>query len=141
MLWQPQFCGGGGRCDPAHMRDNWDKDFPSEGMKSKSIGNVTFLFLAWAAESRSTLTVLFILYFASDPESKSESEPESESESIRSRSRSRSRSRNSPTTTPNPWLREYHQVLEFYQSSSNAGWIRTKLNVSYLNSTGTHHGE
>ena len=72
------------------MRDNWNKDLPSEGMKPKSIGNVLFLFLAWTAETHSTITVLFILYFVSDPGSESElesesirspeSEPESESE-------------------------------------------------------------
>ena len=36
-------------------------------------------FLAWTAETRSTIKVLFILYFVSDPESESEPEPESES--------------------------------------------------------------
>ena len=47
-----------------------------------------FFFLAWAAETRSTINVLFTLYFISDPEPESESgsirspesEPESESE-------------------------------------------------------------
>ena len=42
-----------------------------------------FLFFAWMAETRSTIKVLLILYFVSDPESESESEsirsPESES--------------------------------------------------------------
>ena len=36
-------------------------------------------FFVWTAETRSTIKVLFSLYFVSDPESESESEPESES--------------------------------------------------------------
>ena len=42
------------------------------------------LFLAWTAETRSTIEVLFILYFVSEPVSESESESDPESESIRS---------------------------------------------------------
>ena len=41
------------------------------------MGNITFLFLAWTAKTRSPITVLLILHFVSNPES--ESEPESES--------------------------------------------------------------
>ena len=68
------------------MRDNCDKDLPSEGMKTNIKGNATFLFLAWTAETRLTIAVLCILYLVSDPESESESirgpesEPKSESE-------------------------------------------------------------
>ena len=44
-----------------------------------------FFFVAWTAETHSTIKVLFILYFVSDPESESKSESirsqESESES------------------------------------------------------------
>ena len=44
------------------MRDNWDKYLPSEGMKAKINKNVTFLFLAWTAETRSTIKVLFFIF-------------------------------------------------------------------------------
>ena len=80
MIWQPQLLvGGGGRCDPACKRDNWNKDLPSEGMKAKSNRKWHVFFLAWTAETHSTIKVLFILYFVSHPESESESEWESES--------------------------------------------------------------
>ena len=48
-------------------------------MKAKMNRKCHVSFLAWTAETRSAITVLFILYFVSDPESESESEPESES--------------------------------------------------------------
>ena len=77
-----------GRCDPTGVRDNWDKDLLSEGIKAKVNRKRHVSFFAWTAETRSTVKMLFILYFASDPESESkpesirsqESEPESESE-------------------------------------------------------------
>ena len=59
------------------MSDNWDKDLPSEGMKAKVNRKCHLSFFAWTAKTRSTIKVLFSLYFVSDPES--ESEPESES--------------------------------------------------------------
>ena len=64
------------------MRDNWDEDLPSEGMKAKVNRKCHVSFFVWTAETRLTIQVLFILHFVSDPES--ESEPESGSESIRS---------------------------------------------------------
>ena len=54
------------------MRDNWDKDPPSDGMKAK-VNRKYHVF----SLGRSTIKVLFILHFVSGPES--ESEPESES--------------------------------------------------------------
>ena len=59
------------------MRNNWDEDLPSEGMKAKISRKWHVFYFAWMAETRSTVKVLFILYLASDPES--ELEPESES--------------------------------------------------------------
>ena len=58
------------------MRDNWDKDLPSEGKKVKINRKCHDFFLAWTAETRSTTRVLFILHFVSGPEL--ESVPESE---------------------------------------------------------------
>ena len=46
-------------------------------MKAK-VNRRCHVFFAWTAETRSTIKVLFVLYFVSDPESESESEPESE---------------------------------------------------------------
>ena len=69
------------------MSDNWDKDLPSEGMKAKVNRKCHLSFFAWTAKTRSTIKVLFSLYFVSGPESESEPEsesirsPESESES------------------------------------------------------------
>ena len=65
------------------MSDNWDKDHPSEGMKAKVNRKCHVSFFACAAETPSTIKMLFILYFASGPESEPESirRPESESES------------------------------------------------------------
>ena len=45
---------------------------------------MTRFFFAWTADTRSTIKVLFILYFVSGLESESESESEPESEPIRS---------------------------------------------------------
>ena len=42
-----------------------------------------FFFLVWTAETYSTIAVLFILYFVSEPESESKSESVPESESIK----------------------------------------------------------
>ena len=65
------------------MSDNWDKDLPSEGMKAKDNRKCHASFFACTAETRSTIKVLFILYFASDRKSEPDSEsirsPESES--------------------------------------------------------------
>ena len=49
-------------------------------MKDK-VNRRCHVFSASTAETRSTIKVLFVLYFVSDPESKSESESESEPES------------------------------------------------------------
>ena len=59
-------------------------------MKAKVNGKCHVSFFAWAAETRSTIKVMFIFYFSSDPESEPEPEsetimsPESESESEQS---------------------------------------------------------
>ena len=65
------------------MSDNRDKDLPSEGMKAKVNRKCQVSFFACAAETPSTIKMLFILYFVSGPESEPESirNPESESES------------------------------------------------------------
>ena len=47
-------------------------------MKAKVNRRCHVFFFAWTLETRSTIKVLFVLYFVSDPESESESEPESE---------------------------------------------------------------
>ena len=66
------------------MSDNWDKDLPSEGVKAKVNRKCYVPFFAWTVETRSTIKVLFISYFASNPEleSESESEPEPELEQL-----------------------------------------------------------
>ena len=71
---------GGDRCNPADTSDNWDKDLPSEGMKAKVNRKCHLSFFAWTAETRSTIKVLFILYFLSGPESESESNSNPKSE-------------------------------------------------------------
>ena len=48
-------------------------------MKAKVNRKCHVSFFAWTTETRSTIKVLFISYFVSNPESESESEPESES--------------------------------------------------------------
>ena len=59
-------------------------------------------------ETRSTIKVLFILYFASAPESESESEPESES-IWHPESEPESESEQPyHTTTPHPWYKQTH---------------------------------
>ena len=60
------------------MRDNWNKDLPSERMKVKINRkcHVSFSRLD-GGDSPDYLSVIVILYFVSDPEP--ESEPESES--------------------------------------------------------------
>ena len=71
------------------MSENWDKNLPSEGMKAKVNRKCHVSFFACAAETPSTIKMLFILYFLSGPESESERSgsrsrfrgPESESES------------------------------------------------------------
>ena len=50
-------------------------------MKAKIDRKCHVSFLAWTAETRSTIKMLFALYFVSDPESESIRSPESESES------------------------------------------------------------
>ena len=62
------------------MSDRWDRDRPSEGMKAKPVGNITFLFFFLLERRRlPRLLKCYFVYFVSDPESESESEPESES--------------------------------------------------------------
>ena len=60
------------------------KIFRPKERKPKSIGNVTFLLFRLDGEARSTIKLLFILYFVSGPGSESESKSVPESESIRS---------------------------------------------------------
>ena len=64
------------------MRGNWDKDRSSEGMKAKinRKRNVSSSRLD-SGDSLDYLSVLFMLYFVSDPESESIRSPEPESES------------------------------------------------------------
>ena len=50
---------------------NWDTDLASGGMNAK-VNRKSQFFFAWTAETRSTIEVLFILCFVSDPESESE---------------------------------------------------------------------
>ena len=61
------------------MSKNWDKGLPSEGMKAKVNWKCHVSFVSLGRRARSTIKMLFILYFESGPESESESEPESES--------------------------------------------------------------
>ena len=53
--------GGRGRCDPAGMSDNWDKDLPSEAMKAKvnRIYHVSFFRL----DGGDSLDYLSVIYF------------------------------------------------------------------------------
>ena len=69
---------------PTDMSDNWDKDLPYEGMKAKFNRKCHVSFFAWTAGTRTTIKMLFILYFVSEPESESDSDSELEQESIRS---------------------------------------------------------
>ena len=64
-----------GRCDPARMRENWDKYLPSEEVKAKINRECLVSFSRLDGGDRSTIKMLFISYFLSVPES----EPESES--------------------------------------------------------------
>ena len=100
MVWQLRYnttylWGWGRRCDPVGLSEIWDKDIPSEGMKAKVSRKCHAPFFAWTARTRSIINVLFILYFAWDPEA--EPEPEPEPESIRS---PESKSEQPHTTTP-----------------------------------------
>ena len=66
------------------MSDNRDKDLPPEGMKAKASRKFHVSSFAWTTEILSTIKVLFISYFVSNPESEPEPEsitsPEPESE-------------------------------------------------------------
>ena len=44
------------------MRDNWDKDLPSEGLKAKVDRKVCVFFFAWTAETRSTFKVVLFIF-------------------------------------------------------------------------------
>ena len=56
MVLQPHFfLGGGLRCEPVSIGNNWNEDLPSKGMKAKVNGKCQASLLAWTAETRSTI--------------------------------------------------------------------------------------
>ena len=73
------------------ISENWDKDLPSEGMKTKVNRTCHVCFVSLGRRRLSRLLKCCLFYISYRARS-------------RSRSRSRIRSRNSPTTTPHPWL-------------------------------------